>query len=217
MTSSQEAEHRRPLTKDLIVETALAVIDHDGLEALSMRRLGADLGVEAMSLYNHFESKEALLQAVTDQLISRTSTPTGGEWKDRVAERYSSMRREIKRHPNVLPLLVRNHAHSMASFKAIEEGLALLKEAGFDAEGTILANRILGAFAIGSAVIESGEPIRESERDSKIAHHDLPADEFPTLHELHTVHKECDFDEGFDRSIRVIIDAVEHHFRRPPD
>lgn len=216
MTTRQEPEHRRPLTQDLIVETALAVIDHDGLEALSMRRLGADLGVEAMSLYNHFASKEALLQAVTDHLINRTSTPSGGEWKDRVAERYSSMRREIKLHPNVLPLLVRNHAHSLASFKAIEEGLALLKEGGFDAEGTILAHRVLGAFAIGSAVIESGEPVRASERDSKIAHRDLPADEFPTLHELHAVHQDCDFDDGFERSIRIIIDAVERDFLRPP-
>jgi hypothetical protein len=96
----------------------------------------------------------------------------------------------------------------------IEEGLSLFRSAGFDPKGTVLAHRILGAYTIGSAVIEMGEPIGGVTSKAGFDHEAFPANEFPTLNELHSSHHECGFDEGFERSIRVIIDAVEHHFRR---
>jgi TetR/AcrR family tetracycline transcriptional repressor len=204
---------RRPLTRERILEAAVGIIDEEGLEALSMRRLGAKLGVEAMSIYNHVPNKDALLQAVADHLISLTATPAEGTWKERLSTRLRSMRASLKQHPNTIPLLVRYHAHSTESFRVIEDGLGALRQAGFGPEETIMVQRVLSAFTIGTAVIESGEPIGGGvDEERGLPQVDLPLADFPCLHELRGYHRRCEFDETFERALEVILDGLEQRF-----
>src|SRR5687767_4967816 len=77
---------RKPLSRDLVLETAVALADHEGLAALSMRRLGQELGVEAMSLYHHVANKEALLDGMVDAVVAELNAevgPGGGPWAER--------------------------------------------------------------------------------------------------------------------------------------
>jgi TetR/AcrR family tetracycline transcriptional repressor len=217
MPQETVAASRKPLTRERILEAAVGIIDEEGLEGLSMRRLGAKLGVEAMSIYNHVPNKDALLQEVADHLISMTATPAEGTWKERLSARLRSMRASLKQHPNTIPLLVRYHAHSIESFRVIEDGLGALREAGFGPAETIMVQRVLSAFTIGTAVIESGEPIGGvTDEDPGLPQVDLPRAEFPCLHELRGYHRECAFDDTFERALQVILDGLEQRFLAGP-
>jgi AcrR family transcriptional regulator len=115
------ARRTAPLTRDEIFSAALAIIDAEGLEALSMRRLARDLGVEAMSIYHHVRDKQALLAGVVE-LSVRAEAPAppkpGAAWKDVVAAVVLGFRRTLTAHPNVLPLMAAHPPTSLASMAA---------------------------------------------------------------------------------------------------
>src|SRR5918995_6954834 len=98
---------RQPLNRRRILETAVRFVDSEGLEALSMRKLGAKLGVEAMSLYNHVPNKGALLDGMVEVLLGELEIPPESEgWERRIREAYGAFRRLAHEHPNVFSLLL---------------------------------------------------------------------------------------------------------------
>ena len=101
------AKRRTPLTPSLISQKALEMLDAHGVEALSVRRLGAQLGVEGMALYKHFDSKEALLEAVAERLILELVIPAvpAGNWKERARRMGNDYRAISRRHPKAFPVL----------------------------------------------------------------------------------------------------------------
>src|SRR3712207_4723720 len=97
---------RRPPRSTLFPYTTLFV-DREGLETLSMRKLGADLGVEAMSLYNHVPNKNALLDGMVEVLLGELRVPPENhDWEERIREGWRSFRRLAHEHPNVFPLFL---------------------------------------------------------------------------------------------------------------
>src|SRR5919112_3249419 len=98
---------RQPLSRRRILEAAVRFADREGLEALSMQKLGSELGVEAMSLYNHVPNKDALLDGMVEVLLGELEVPPEDDsWDERIREGYRSFRRLAHEHPNVFPLLV---------------------------------------------------------------------------------------------------------------
>src|SRR2546426_11085803 len=126
---------RKPLTTERIVEAAVELIDRGGLEALSMRRLGAALGVEAMSLYRHFPSKTALLEAVVGRLLAELLLPVPGSapWQALFRALARDYRQLLLRHPNAIPLLATLQLSNPGALGAAGAVMALLRNAGFDA------------------------------------------------------------------------------------
>src|SRR5207302_5215762 len=98
---------RTALSRERIAAAAVAVIDGEGLDALSMRRLGAELGVEAMSLYRHFPSKAALLEAVVARLVAElpVPAPTTARWQDAFRALALAYRVLLTRQPNAITFL----------------------------------------------------------------------------------------------------------------
>ena len=100
---------REPLTRSRVASAALSLIDENGLDALSMRKLGAVLGVEAMSLYNHVDNKDDLLNAVTDLVyaeIFRSYGKPAGDWREKARHLAASYVHAAEAHPESLPLLI---------------------------------------------------------------------------------------------------------------
>jgi len=120
-TRQMTTRRAAPLTRDEIFAAALAIIDAEGVAALSMRRLARELGVEAMSIYHHVRDKQALLAGVVD-LSVRTEAPApprpGARWQDVVTAVVLAFRRTLIAHPNVLPLMVAHPPTSPASMAA---------------------------------------------------------------------------------------------------
>src|SRR5215210_523361 len=175
---------RRPLSRRRILEAAVRFVDREGLEALSMRKLGSELGVEAMSLYNHVPNKSALLDGMVEVLLGELEIPSEDEgWERRVREAYRAFRRLAHEHPNVFPLLVLRPPETMDGIWLVEEFLKTLREAGFDPETALYAFRALSSYASGCAMAE----IRGFAMEPAGAHLGAgrlsPAD-FPNIHEL---------------------------------
>ncbi|MFL5318360.1 MAG: TetR/AcrR family transcriptional regulator C-terminal domain-containing protein [Myxococcaceae bacterium] len=146
---------REPLNPERIARAALELIDETGLEEFSTRRLGKVLGVEGMALYKHFESREALLDAVSELLISSIIIPKKGSgWAERVrifARQYRSIARM---HPKAYPLLAMRRLGTEKSLMLIDDVFAALLEEGFEAQEAAFLFRTVGNYCNGTALDE---------------------------------------------------------------
>jgi len=141
------------------VRAALALIDERGLDALTMRRLGAALGVEAMSLYKHVPSKDAILDGVRDVLIEdfAAALPDGpaGDWRADLATFSRAYRAVGRAHPEAFGLLARGPGRAYVAGSALAEAaITRLVQAGLDRDTAIHAQRTIVRFVLGANLIE---------------------------------------------------------------
>ncbi len=193
---------RRSLDRRRILEAAVRFVDREGLEALSMRKLGAELRVEAMSLYNHVPSKAALLDGMVEMLLGELRVPPDGvPWEERIREAYRAFRRLAQEHPNVFPLLVTRPPDTMDGVWLVEEFLATLVGAGFDPKTALHAFRTLSSYATGYAMAEIRGFAMEPSGPRSGARI-LPPGEFPRISELNRdlggVDRDAEFEFGLD-------------------
>ncbi len=192
-----------------IVEAALRLVDRDGLEELSMRKLGSELGVEAMALYHYFQSKEALLDAVVERVVAEMEPPrdNGGTWEERFREVLRSYRGLAHAHPNVFPLLGRRTVRKPEGLQPVEWALDLLRRAGLDPEEALTGFRTLSSYAFGYALSEAWgfalEP--DPEDPSRLDIRTVDPAHFPRMRELAPHVVACDHDAEFERGIDFII------------
>jgi AcrR family transcriptional regulator len=148
---------RPRLSRDRIVEAALELVDRDGLEGLSMRRLGERLGVEAMSLYNHVAGKDALLDALIEDTLDEATRdlPDGGGWQDMLRGYASALRRALLRHPRAAELGLRRPATTPGSLDAVERLLGTLARAGVPPERGLDMVNALSVFVLAHVVAEA--------------------------------------------------------------
>lgn len=153
--ASAPARERPALTRSTIVDAALALIDRDGLETLSMRRLGASLGVEAMAIYHHYAGKGELLDAVVERLLAevRTDAPDPDPL-DRLRRCVASYRDVAVRHPKAFGLLTNRRFNTPAAFEFYERVLQMLADAGFDARASARMFRLIGYYINGAGLAE---------------------------------------------------------------
>src|SRR5439155_9252124 len=104
-TTEAARSHRQPLTRQRIIRAALRVMDEDGLEAVTMRRIGRELGVEAMSLYNHVRDKEDILDSISEAVLGEFRVPEADDWSDGLRQAAREYRRLLHAHPNVVTLM----------------------------------------------------------------------------------------------------------------
>jgi AcrR family transcriptional regulator len=147
---------RAPLNREAIVTAALAEIDTKGLEGLSMRRLGAALGVEAMALYHHFPNKAELLDGVMERLLGEAELPPAGTMPplERLRAFVRSYRQIAIRHPHAFALLAVRRFNTEAAFALYERILEALDEAGFGAVHSARLFRLIGYYASGAGLAE---------------------------------------------------------------
>jgi AcrR family transcriptional regulator len=163
---------RAGLTREAILDAALELADREGLKALSMRRLGAALGVEAMALYHHVDGKEALFDGLVEHVFAQTSARPSSrrDWREWARAYARELRSTLSAHPNVLPLVVSRPAQTPRNHEAMERAIAALEENGFEAELALDVVYALNGLVVGHAVIaaDSGaratapEPIDEA-------------------------------------------------------
>lgn len=222
MVTETGRPRRLPLTRQRIAEAALRVIDRDGLNALTMKRLGSELGVEAMSLYFHFSKKDEILDEVVDLLFRELQLPQaakedGPDWAEVARELFLNMRRHLQHHLNAVVLVASRSVHSVEALAPTEISLRNLRQAGFDEWEAIDGHRLLLSFTLGYLISEAsarGDPASHPEDwgIASYAFHTLPVDQVPTLAELAAVALAGDADEQFDRCLTGILTALT--FRR---
>jgi AcrR family transcriptional regulator len=146
------------LTERAIAEAALAVLDAEGIEALTMRHLAAELSTSAMALYNHFPDKEAVLEAVTQLILAEIEAPPAGvSWQETARRIMRSARAAALRHPCAAPLIARFPPRTLDALAFVEAGFRSFLAAGFDSRSTAQAYRTLVAYSLGTQEIEQSD------------------------------------------------------------
>jgi AcrR family transcriptional regulator len=192
---------RLPLSRDRILERAVQIADADGVEALTMRRLGEELGFEAMSLYRHVKNKDDVLGGILDAVLAEIESPAGvGEWDEAIRRSAISVNDVLGRHAWATDLLMSPAGIRPARLAYMNDLLGRLREGGFSADTTYTAYHALDAHIFGFALWlashtappQAGErpapkirlddyPYLAEHRDQHLAegpHHDVSAFEF---------------------------------------
>ena len=141
-----------PITRDRLFERALAIVDEEGLQALTMRRLAADVGVRAPSLYHHVGDKNELIEGVLARMRAdvRLPEPQPADWPELIEAVFLAYWRVLAAHPHMMPLAGRRLEGEGAS------GLTFLKEQGFDDEAAVELWQSLAAVVVGFSMFGSG-------------------------------------------------------------
>ena len=203
---------RLPLTRERIVAAAVVLADENGVDALSMRKLGAALGVEAMSLYNHVANKEDLLDAVLDAILLEMDLPDpDGPWDDQLRAIAHAFRRVGHAHPRIFPLFGSRSIRSVDGFRPLEQSYAAIRKAGLPPDEAFDAFGSLAAYVFGYVLTELGGVVDLAEGRS-IDFAALAAADHPWLVEMGTGLAQRDGDRqfafGLELNLRGLADIV---------
>lgn len=216
---------RVPLTRERILDAAVAVMDAEGLDAVTMRRLGRELGVEAMSLYNHVEDKDDVLAGIQERIMSRFDIPgVDGDWIERLRGMARTFRALLLEHPGLVTLLSGHQSRPFtdpSSLRPIEVVLETLRGAGLSDDDTVHAYRALVGFVMGNAVLEIGGFFGErAEREGWPAPEamaaQLPAEEIPTIVRMLPALWSCDAATEFERGLDMLLEGLRSRLMSAP-
>ncbi|MGR8011441.1 TetR/AcrR family transcriptional regulator [Streptomyces hypolithicus] len=204
------ARPRKPLlSRDRIVSAASALVDAEGLDAVSTRRLAAELGVSGPSLYNHFRNKDEILDAVADAVqaridLSMFDADDGRDWRTALHDWAVSYRAELTGHPHVIPLLAQGPGRRPAGLRVADAVFGAMVGAGWPPAQATYIGALMRYFITGSALgsFASGFVDDEAAYD--------PAD-YPHLGQAHLLaERRQKVDEGaFETGLRALIDGLE--------
>ena len=144
------AESRTPLSKERVLLAAVDLADRGGIEALSMRKLGQELGVEAMALYRHVRDKDDLLDGIVDVVVGQIDVPDrDGEWRAALRERVMTARQVMLRHPWAPRVMEERKTVGPAFLAYLDAVMSTLRAGGFSIELAhhtihVMGSRILG-------------------------------------------------------------------------
>jgi AcrR family transcriptional regulator len=188
MGRPRKSGERPPLSPDVIADAALALVDREGLEALSMRRIAGALGVEAMALYYHFSSKEALVEAVLQRGTPGALPAPTGKWRQDVKATMRVVYEQLSAHPVLLPLRWERRVNSPEAKRLLEQERRIFEGAGITGSLALDVHRLLGSYVVG--FVAAGIPARKT----------IP---------------ESEWFAQFDVGLEILLDGVEVRRRAP--
>jgi TetR/AcrR family transcriptional regulator, tetracycline repressor protein len=206
------------LTREGILGAALRIVDEEGMGALSMRRLAADLGVNPMSIYHHLPGKEAVVSGLVGVVFSRMRVPSSGgmPWQERVRAYALAYRDVVRSHPNLALQIVSDAAAvSEAVLSGAEPLYGALEEAGLSPAMVVRAADSLVDFVHGFVLGEASNPSGEFDVGSELLTRieARPAGEIPALRRVFGVLGEegarYDFDAGFEAGLDIFVGGIE--------
>ena len=217
MTAQTEpsAKARAPLSRERVLRAALALADTGGIESLTMRRLGQELRVEAMSLYNHVANKDDILDGIVDLVFSEIAVPSDrADWKTAMRQRAISAREVLLRHSWATSLMQSRTKPGPATLRHHDSVLGSLRKAGFAVDMAAHAFSVMDGYIYGFALQQMNLPSHTSEEAAELAENilrELPADKYPHLAEMITEHAMkpgYDYADKFEFGLDLILDSL---------
>ncbi len=210
-----QTEPRLPLTRDRILQAALALADEGGVESLTMRKLGQKLGFEAMSLYNHVANKDDVLDGILDLVLGESEPPSpAGDWDAAIRASAVSVHDALRHHPWACTLLMAPGRVRPARLRYMDLLLGRLREAGFSPETTYHAYHVLDGHIFGFSLWETSHTYTAEEVSNFVAKfaQTITVEAYPYLHE----HAQQHFSEGphrevsaFEFGLDLIVDGLK--------
>jgi len=197
---------RKPLSRERIVDTAIALVDAEGLDALTMRRLGAELGMDPMAVYYYVPNKAALLDAVVEAVMAEIDlgvddpSAAAEERLIRAAKAYAEV---LVRHRNAMPLLLVRGPATPAALAPVEVMVAILRSGGVPPEHAVAGMHVLTAAVRGYAAIIANEMADPGNRDTEALVALAAPEQFPHLSEAAAQPRQ-DTQAAFEFGLRAI-------------
>lgn len=223
-TTTTTASPKARLSRDVVLAKALEIVDAEGLDALTMRRLGTELGRDPMSLYRYAENRAALLDGVSELVLNQlTIHPEDPDWKAQLRNIAHNLRQLALQHPNVVPLLVTRPLSTplglrpLGTLRPLEQILSLLAAAGFEPSDALHVYRAYYGFLYGHILNELQEYVVDPEENEvllRLGLHRLPAKEFPRLRMLAPALAEYDGAMELDQGLTILLSGLEAQLTR---
>lgn len=224
-TRKREAEApRERLSRDRVVEAALRIMDDEGLDAVTMRRVAREVGVEAMSLYHHVRDKEDLLDAICSLVMQEFRFPDEDRpWVEVARDGAREWRRVLRDHPNVMAVWAERQQPmtDLEAFLPMEFALRVISRAGIDERAAVQVFNVIGGYIMGVVMMEVGAMFSASTTrgDRSVDLHGkpgaadippmLPADRLPYLVASLPYLADCDPDEQFEYGLDLLLTGIQ--------
>ncbi len=212
--TDSNAQRRGRLSRERVLRAAVALADQSGIESLTMRRLGHELGVEAMSLYNHVANKDDILDGIVDLVLSDIDVPpTGTDWKTAMRQRSISAHEVLLAHPWAAMLIMSRFNIGPGMTRYLDATLGRLREGGFSITGALDAWNTLDSHLYGFTLQELNLPfeVEETQQVSADVVGQLPAEEYPHVVEVITEIMQSGREEDFEFGLELILDGLERN------
>ncbi|SHH34917.1 TetR/AcrR family transcriptional regulator [Geodermatophilus nigrescens] len=215
---------RAPLDRRRILGAAIAFIDRHGLAALTMRRLGAELGVEAMALYRYVPGREQLLDGVVETVIDElygdpdVHMEAAGGWQDYLQRLAHGVRRIALAHPEVFPLVATRPPAApwvrppLRSLRWVESFLTAMTASGFSAEAAVAAYRAYSSFLLGHLLLEvsqKGVPINAEDESEGVPGTGTDLSQYPLVVELEDLLSRDESAAEFEEALENLLERLE--------
>lgn len=185
------------------------MLEREGPEALSMRRLASALGVSPMGLYNHIRDKQDLVDGITQALVAELKPIPAEttEWRERLRFIFRSLRKICLQNAAVIPLVESAEVLGQEFFRPMEAALAALREVGLSPEEALRAYYALANFTMGQISYQIRGPFRGMDPTAAIRRRTIPAEDFPQIVEAASG-REWDFDAAFEFGLEIFLDGL---------
>jgi AcrR family transcriptional regulator len=209
------------LSRERVLRAAIALADTAGIASLTMRKLGEELQVEAMSLYNHVANKDDILDGIVDLVSSEIALPPDRtEWKSALRQRAISARDALVRHPWAIGLLESRVTPGPATLRHHDAVIGSLRKAGFSIGMSAHAYSVMDSYIYGFALQQTTLAVGMSSQPSEMAEsflRQLPTNDYPHLAEMITEHAMkpgYNHADEFEFGLDLILDSLERRLRR---
>jgi len=219
-TLQAPAEPRRPLTRDRVLGAAMTLADDAGIEAVTMRRVGEELGVGPMALYRHVANKDDLVDAMVDVVFGEIGVPAPGtDWKAAMRGRAIAVRDALMRHRWATGILESRMNPGPANLQHHDAVIGSLRAAGFDIGMAAHAYSLLDSYIYGFAATQLNLPFTPDDVGEKAESMLQPfaAGAYPHLTEMltdHIMRPGYDYADEFEYGLDIILEGLERALQR---
>jgi len=216
----ESTAERTPLSRERVLDDAMAIADAGGIGSLTIRSLAQGLGVKPMSVYHYVANKEEIIDGIVDRVYGEIELPSAeGDWRAEMHRRCTSAREVLGCHPWAIPLLQSRTAPGPATLHHHDAVIACLRGAGLSVQMTAHALALIDSYVFGFALSEAALPIHGPEAVPEIAEaitQRFATGAYPHLLEFSTEHvmkPGYDFGEEFEFGLGVVLDAFAERER----
>jgi TetR/AcrR family transcriptional regulator, tetracycline repressor protein len=197
-----------PLSREAILDKAVELLDRDGIDALSMRKLGAALGVEAMSLYHHIPSKAALLDGIHERILVSLAPPAQARtWQAFARHQAHALHRALLAHPHAIPLFATRPASTPAAIARLDHYIEVMLKAGFKPLDALSIVQLVAQLVVGHVMWTTGvEAIELAEATEPVT----PVTPVTHIEQVERVLDRWDPDRELELGITALLRGFEH-------
>jgi AcrR family transcriptional regulator len=212
--ATNRAPRRVPLSRERVLDAAIKLADQGGLESLSMRKLGQELGVEAMAVYYHFANKDEVIDGIVDIVFSQIDLPaSGADWKSAMRQRAVSLRDVLLRHRWAIGLMESRRKPGPANLRHHDVVIGSLRSAGLDMPTIAHAYSLVDSYIYGFALFTMNLPFDPSEEVADLGQDVLrayPVNAYPNLVAyISAMGPGYNYGDEFEYGLDLILDGLD--------